>query len=123
VIPSVAASVLDPTGAGDTFCGVTLAYLLQKKHPIMAARQAVPLAAEMITQVGPTALLSEDPPPEAPLDARVQVNEGQVRVVAEQIFTLSDTVSICRSGTSSYRTPQGAGLFLRGHAAAVQFLV
>jgi sugar/nucleoside kinase (ribokinase family) len=89
-IPAVSATVLDPTGAGDTFCGATLAYLLQKKHPVIAARYAVPLAAEMITQVGPTALLSEDPPPEAPLDPRVQVNEGQVRVVAEQISTLTE---------------------------------
>jgi sugar/nucleoside kinase (ribokinase family) len=90
LIPAVSATVVDPTGAGDTFCGATLAYLLQKKHPIMAARHAVPLAAEMIEQVGPTALLSEDPPPEAPLDARVQVNEGQVHQVAAKISTLSE---------------------------------
>jgi sugar/nucleoside kinase (ribokinase family) len=89
-IPAVPTTVLDPTGAGDTFCGATLAYLLQKQHPIMAARHAVPLAAEMITQVGPTALLSEDPPPEAPLDARVQVNHGQVRAVAEKVSTLPE---------------------------------
>ena len=56
----------------------------------MAARRAAPLAAEMITQVGPTALLSEDPPPEPPLDARVQVDDGQVRKVAEVISTLSE---------------------------------
>jgi sugar/nucleoside kinase (ribokinase family) len=90
LIPAVPATLLDPTGAGDTFCGATLAYLLQKQHPIMAARRAVALAAEMIGQVGPTALLSEDPPPEAPLDARVQVNDGQVRKVAEKISTLSE---------------------------------
>ncbi|HEY47204.1 MAG TPA: hypothetical protein G4O14_10515 [Anaerolineae bacterium] len=89
-IPVVSATVLDPTGAGDTFCGATLAYLLQKKHPIMAARHAIALAAEMITQVGPTALLSEDRPPEAPLDARVQVNDRQVRIVAERISKLSE---------------------------------
>jgi hypothetical protein len=90
LIPAVSATVVDPTGAGDTFCGATLAYLLQNKHPIMAARYAVTLAAEMITQVGPTALFSEDPPPEAPLDTRVQVNDGQVRKVAEKISTLSE---------------------------------
>ncbi|HSR33793.1 MAG TPA: PfkB family carbohydrate kinase [Anaerolineae bacterium] len=89
-IPAVSATVLDPTGAGDTFCGGTLAYLLQKEHPIMAARHAVPLAAEMIGQVGPAALLSEDPPPEAPLDRRVQVDEGQARQVAETISSLSE---------------------------------
>jgi ribokinase len=91
LIPAVsAATVLDPTGAGDTFCGGTLAYLLQKKHPIMAARQASALSAEMIAHIGPTALLSEYPPPEAPLDARVQVNDRQVRKVARKISTLSE---------------------------------
>jgi sugar/nucleoside kinase (ribokinase family) len=89
-VPAVSATVLDPTGAGDTFCGATLAYLLQNEHPAMAARHAVPLAAEMIGQIGPTALLSEDPPPEAALDARVQVNEDQVRKVAARISTLSE---------------------------------
>ena len=89
LIPAVSATVLDSTGAGDTFCGATLAYLLQKQHPIMAARQAAALAAEMIGQVGPTALLSEAPPPGVPLDPRVQVNEGQVRQVAKTISTLS----------------------------------
>jgi sugar/nucleoside kinase (ribokinase family) len=90
LIPAVSCSVLDPTGAGDTFCGGTLAYLLQKEHPIMAARHAATLAAEMITQVGPTALLSENPPPEVPLDGRVQVNQRQVRVVAEMISTIPE---------------------------------
>ena len=90
LIPAVSATVVDPTGAGDTFCGATLAYLLQKEHPIMAARHAIPLAAEMITQIGPTALLSEGPPPDAPLDERVRVNDGQVRKVAEKISTLSE---------------------------------
>jgi len=90
LIPPVSTTELDPTGAGDTFCGATLANLLQNKHPIMAARYAVTLAAEMITQVGPTALLSEDPSPEAPLDTRVQVNDGQVWEVAGKISTLSE---------------------------------
>jgi len=90
-IPAVSATVLDPTGAGDTFCGATLAYLLQKQHPIMAARHAVALAAEMIAQVGPAALLSEDPPPKAALNARVRVNDKRVRKVAATISTLSGT--------------------------------
>lgn len=89
-VSRVPADVLDPTGAGDTFCGATLAYLLQHQHPIMAARQASALAAEMIGQVGPTALLSEDPPPVALLDVRVQVNDGQVRKVAGKIATLAE---------------------------------
>jgi ribokinase len=89
-IPAIPTSELDPTGAGDTFCGATLAYLLQGLHPVMAARRATPLAAEMITQIGPAALLSADPPPETPLDSRVSVNEGQVRKVAQQIAALAE---------------------------------
>jgi hypothetical protein len=89
-IPAVPTTELDPTGAGDSFCGATLAYLLQKKHPVMAARHAAPLAAEMITQVGPSALLSEDPPPQVPMDPRVQFNQGQVRKVAEKISSLPE---------------------------------
>jgi hypothetical protein len=56
----------------------------------MAARHAAPLAAEMIAQVGPTALLSDDPAPEAPLDPSVQVNDGRVRKVAEMISTIPE---------------------------------
>jgi hypothetical protein len=90
LIPGMSATVLDPTGAGDTFCGGTLAYLLQEHHPIMAARQATALAAEMIGQAGPAALLSEDPPPKAPLDSRVRVDEGQVQQVAKTISPLAE---------------------------------
>jgi ribokinase len=89
-IPAVPTNALDPTGAGDTFCGATLAYLLQNEHPIMAARRAVPLAAEMMAQVGPSALLSGGPPPRIPLDPRVRVNHMRVQVVAEMIATLPE---------------------------------
>ncbi len=89
-IPAIPATELDPTGAGDTFCGATLAYLMQGAHPVMAARRATPLAAEMIAQVGPTALLSDELPPETPLDSRVLVNKGQVRKVARKIAALAE---------------------------------
>jgi len=89
-IPAVPAVELDPTGAGDAFCGATIASLLRGEHPIMAARRAAALAAEMIGQVGPTALLLDDPAPDAPLDDRVQIHEGQVQRVAKQISTLSE---------------------------------
>jgi sugar/nucleoside kinase (ribokinase family) len=90
MIPVDSTSELDPTGAGDTFCGATLAYLLQKNHPVMAARHAVPLASEMIGKVGPSALLSDEPPPQTFLDSRVRVNDGQVQKVAEMISTLAE---------------------------------
>ncbi len=111
-IPGVSATVLDPADAEDAFCGGTLAYLLQKQHPIMAARHAVALVAEMAGQMGPAALLSEDPPPDVPLDARVQVNEGRVRQVARTIYTLSEA--------SSY-PPVGPTLPPVGHPKAVDY--
>jgi hypothetical protein len=89
-IPAVAVTEDDPTGAGNTFCGATLAHLLQNEHPIMAARHATALAAEMVTMVGPSALLVDDTPPKAPLDERVQINQQQVQHIAAKISTLSD---------------------------------
>ena len=89
-IPAVSATELDPTGAGDTFCGATLAYLLQNQHPIMAARRSVALAAEMIQYVGPTALLFDEPPPETPADPRVLINLKQVGLVAKLLSTIDE---------------------------------
>ncbi len=91
-IPAVSVTEVDPTGAGDSFCGSALAHLLQKKHPIMAAHYATALATETISQVGPSALLSDETPPEMSLDARAQVNDLQVQKIAQQISTISDVV-------------------------------
>jgi len=60
-VPGVPAVELDPTGAGDTFCGATLAGLARGEHPVMAASGAVTLAGEMIGQIGPTRLVSDRP--------------------------------------------------------------
>lgn len=49
---------VDPTGAGDTFCGATLAGLARGQTAVDAARQAVLLAAQTIAAVGPAALLA-----------------------------------------------------------------
>lgn len=62
-VPAVPAAVVDPTGAGDTFCGATLATLLRGQEPVVAARRGVALAAEKIGQLGPALLLADDPPP------------------------------------------------------------
>lgn len=48
---------LDPTGAGDTFCGTALAHLARGASPVDAARAAVVAAAGMATGVGPERLL------------------------------------------------------------------
>jgi len=112
LIPAVSTTEVDPTGAGDSFCGATLAYLLQNKHPIMAARQATALAAEMIAEVGPAALLTGDPPPGAPLDPRVRVNDEQVRTVAEKMSTLPEVASF------SFVSPELPAV---GHSKALEY--
>ena len=56
-VAGVEVEELDPTGAGDTFSGTTLALLQRGFHPIRAARRGVAAAAEMVTRVGPRALL------------------------------------------------------------------
>lgn len=57
---AVAAKVVDPTGAGDTFCGAVLAGLIRGEHPLVAAQQAMTLAALEIEAVGPAALFQDD---------------------------------------------------------------
>jgi sugar/nucleoside kinase (ribokinase family) len=89
-IPAVPTTELDPTGAGDTFCGSTLSYIAQGAHPIMAARHAVPLASQMIQHVGPTALLFDEPAPPISTDPRVHVNNLQVQKISQMISTLEE---------------------------------
>ena len=89
-IPSVPTTELDPTGAGDTFCGATLAYLTQGKHPIMAAQHAVPLAAQMIAHVGPTALLFNQPAPAIPASPKAQANPEQIQKISKMVAMLDE---------------------------------
>lgn len=56
-LPADPADELDPTGAGDTFCGATLAGLARGEDPITAASYATVLAARKIEHVGPAFLL------------------------------------------------------------------
>ncbi|HTP10442.1 MAG TPA: PfkB family carbohydrate kinase [Anaerolineae bacterium] len=81
---------LDPTGAGDTFCGATLAHIARGQHPAMAAQAAVRLSAEMIGAVGPTRLLSDDPAPAPALDPHVRVDNAQVQRIAQLIAHLPE---------------------------------
>jgi len=89
-LPAVQAVALDPTGAGDTFCGGTLSYMLQGYHPIFAARKAMALASEEVEQIGPAALFSDQQPPEIPLDERVRVDESQVNQISAVIKILPE---------------------------------
>jgi sugar/nucleoside kinase (ribokinase family) len=111
-IPGVPSATLDPTGAGDTFCGATLAHLMQGEHPVMAARAAMPLAAEMTEHIGPTALFWPEAPPAFPPDERVVVNETQVKRVAPLLANLPEVVPFPFTG-SEYPPV--------GHPAALDF--
>lgn len=83
-------AALDPTGAGDTFCGGTLAYLVRGEQPARAARFAMPLAAEMVQHKGPTALIADLPAPLPPPSARVRLDRPQIERVAQQIAGLDE---------------------------------
>ncbi|MCS6774472.1 MAG: carbohydrate kinase family protein [Anaerolineae bacterium] len=56
-IPAEPAQERDPTGAGDTFCGATLAGLARGEDPFTAAQNAAVLAARAIEHIGPAYLL------------------------------------------------------------------
>jgi ribokinase len=56
-LPADAADERDPTGAGDAFCGATLAGLARGEAPALAAQNATTLAARVIEHVGPAFLL------------------------------------------------------------------
>jgi 1D-myo-inositol 3-kinase len=110
-IPSAAADELDPTGAGDTFCGATLAGLIRHEHPVMAARAAAPLAAAVVEHVGPTALVFEGPPP-APSEEAAAVDGVRVREVSRLLAGLADVEPF---------PFVGAGLPPVGHPATLDF--
>lgn len=55
--PAAPAHEFDPTGAGDVFCGTTLAHITLGDDVCAAARAAVLAAARVIEQPGPAALL------------------------------------------------------------------
>ena len=111
-LPAVPASVLDPTGAGDTFCGSVLSHLLQGVHPIMAARRAMALASEEIEHVGPAALLFDHDAPDVPLDGRVRIDEIQVERIAQVIQAIPEAEPF--NFVSGYYPPVG-------HPAALDY--
>ncbi|MDW8054400.1 MAG: carbohydrate kinase family protein [Anaerolineae bacterium] len=56
-IPADPANEVDPTGAGDTFCGAVIGALAQGSEVFEAARNAAVVAARAIEHVGPAFLL------------------------------------------------------------------
>ena len=83
-------AVVDPTGAGDTFCGTTVARLLLGDHPVEAARRGNAAAAEMVTALGPTMLWQPGPPPLPHADHRARVNTDVVDRMAELVAEMAD---------------------------------
>jgi len=97
-LPGVAANVADPTGAGDTFCGATLSGLAFGRHPVMAARLAMPLAAQTTEAIGPAALLRSSPPPKPALGDEVIVNTANVSNIARLISGIADITPFAFTG-------------------------
>ncbi len=90
-VPAVAVEELDPTGAGDTFCGTVLARLAAGDHPVAAARQAVAAAAETVTAVGPQALLrSLSPVSQLMSSTRVRIDDEQISRIAAELANMDE---------------------------------
>jgi len=111
-IPAIPVRELDPTGAGDTFCGTVLAFLAQNAHPVIAAEHGVAAAAEMITGVGPETLLRAALTPVSPDDPRVRVDEAQAGRIGRLIGSLPDVEPFDFTG-ELFPPP--------GHTAALDF--
>jgi sugar/nucleoside kinase (ribokinase family) len=111
-VPSAPANEVDPTGAGDTFCGAALAGLIRRQHPVMAARSAAALAASMVEHVGPKALFFEGPLPNSPTGGGVEINGKQAGRIARLVAGLDDVEAFPFIGP---------GLPTAGHPEAVEF--
>ena len=77
-LAGVPAAAIDPTGAGDTFCGTAVARILSGDHPVEAARRATAAAAEMVEAVGPAALWTSVPSPAVPPDLRASPDDSAI---------------------------------------------
>ncbi|MFZ9482353.1 MAG: carbohydrate kinase family protein [Ilumatobacteraceae bacterium] len=88
-VPTEQVRALDPTGAGDTFCGTTVARLLLGDHPVEAARKGNAAAARMVTMLGPAALWTRDTEPPT-LDPRARPDDDQVDRMADLMRTLPE---------------------------------
>ena len=91
---------VDPTGAGDTFCGTALARVAAGDHPVIAAGGATARAAHAVTAIGPAALLCGDPPPLAPRDPRVRLDRDRIRRVAKVITSAPEATAFDFTGPS-----------------------
>ncbi|MBC8215135.1 MAG: hypothetical protein H8E64_01315 [Candidatus Marinimicrobia bacterium] len=90
IIDAVDVSVVDPTGAGDTFCGATIAGIVNGEHPAKAAMHASKLAAKMISGIGPEKLFTKPIYPKIDVDSRVEPNSNQIGRTAKLISKLTE---------------------------------
>ena len=80
---------LDPTGAGDTFCGATLSYLVRNNHPIISAQKGALLASKMIENIGPEELLTQSALPQIGSN-KITLNEERIKSIAESLSRNDD---------------------------------
>lgn len=104
-LPAQKVNAQDPTGAGESFCGAAVANLLLGRHPVITGMRAMILAAEVIKDIGPNALMRADPLPEVQLDPRVEINTVQVQKISTIIKDLPDARSF--DFVSEYLPPVG----------------
>lgn len=89
-VGGVAVTAIDPTGAGDTFCGTVIARLLLGDHPVEAARRGAAAAASTVSGIGPAALFGPGTAPLPPPDRRVVVDDDAVARTADLVARLGD---------------------------------
>ncbi len=101
----------DPTGAGDSFCGATLANLCRLQHPVLAANNAVHVATLNVRHLGPSGLVGEALGTQPTTSSRVVVNSDQTHNVAR----------FQKAKKTTPHTFTGAGQPTEGHPNALDF--
>jgi len=89
-IPASVARVVDPTGAGDTFCGTVMAHLSRGKHPVEAARHGIAAATRSVEEVGPAWLLGTADSTQRSPDTAARIDSSRIAVMASLIAGLDE---------------------------------
>ncbi len=97
-VPAIATTAVDPTGAGDTFCGTVMAHMADGAHPVEAARHGVAAASSMVAGVGPALLIHPDGNPAPPMDERARVDTIRVTAMATLIAGLEEAAAFTFTG-------------------------
>ncbi len=102
----------DPTGAGDSFCGATLAYLCSLQHPVLAAKNAIHVATLNVRHLGPKGLIGEVFGTRPTSSSRAVVNSDQTHNIARLLKAKK---------TTTPHTFTGVGQPTEGHPGALDF--